>query len=445
MEQLRRGLSERLINAVERFPVTILEGGRAVGKSTLCRQVAATMQWTSAIDLTFPETLAQLKADPVRFLRAMPSPVLIDEAQLEPQLLLWVKLVVDERNGKPGQFLLTGSARLGRNQLGGSDPLAGRSIRLRMWPLTISELAGDPQQTTSKLFDRSYFVDRVGTVLPQTKAAKAAETTTTTTTTKGVETTEARPAWLSGGLPGIPGVRSPMPGYEWNAALSSYVESTIPLGSPTTRVDHSRLLAVFRYLAANPGQLLNVARGASELAMKADTLRSYIETLESSFLLFRTEAHRSAEHRVLTAHPRIFASDVGLASWALGLAGKNPLPLQFGSLLENLLAVELSSTAYWSHETPKLRHWRNERSQHEVDLLVVHPDGRMVPLEVKGASTVGPGDTRGLLAFAQSHPEEFVSGYVVYTGARVVDLSPKGMPDGSILGIPASLLLGQAV
>jgi hypothetical protein len=33
----------------------------------------------------------------------------------------------------------------------------------------------------------------------------------------------------------------------------SYVEATIPLGATTTRVDHGRLLRLFRYLAANPG------------------------------------------------------------------------------------------------------------------------------------------------------------------------------------------------
>ena len=425
METLPRGIEERLINTVERFPVTILEGGRAVGKSTLCRHVASQKGWAPTIDLTAPDAIAQLNVDPLRYLRSLPSPTIFDEAQLEPRLPLWVKLVVDERNGSPGQFILTGSARLGRDQLGGSDPLAGRAVRLRMWPFTTSELAAAPYASASRLFTPSPFVAAVSERMANVPVRN-----------------NDRPAWLRGGLPGVPGVRMPGASHDWNAAMASYVESTIPLGLTTTRVDHSRLLRVFRYIATNPGQLLNLARAASELSMKAETVRSYIETLESSFLLFRTEAHRPAEHRVLTAHPRIFATDAGLSCWALGLADRNPSPLQLGSLLENRIAVELAASCGWANEGLTLRHWRDERSQREVDLLVVHPDGRMVAIEVKAAATVGPADTRGLTAFALAHREYFSGGYVAYEGSQIVDLSPRELPSGSILGVPSSVILG---
>ena len=89
MQTLPRGIGERLINAVARFPVTILEGGRAVGKSTICRQVAAQQGWASTIDLTLPDVIDHLNVDPLRFLRQPPSPAVIDEAQLAPQLPLW--------------------------------------------------------------------------------------------------------------------------------------------------------------------------------------------------------------------------------------------------------------------------------------------------------------------------------------------------------------------
>ena len=75
----------------------------------------------------------------------------------------------------------------------------------------------------------------------------------------------------------------------------------------------------------------------------------------------------------------------------------------------------------------------------EVDLLLVHPDGRLVPIEVKASTSVGPGDTSGLLAFAAAHTEEYYRGIVIYDGRRVVDLTPN---DGSceILAVPMSRL-----
>lgn len=414
MTTLDRGLAGAIERSVDRTPVTIVEGARAVGKSTLCRTLAKERGWPDPIDLSEPGALEQLRVDPIRYLRDSRSTTIIDEAQLEPSLPLWIKRVVDDRRGRPGQFILTGSARLGRTQLGGSDPLAGRAERYRMWPLTESELRAVPVPVASRLFQRAPF-----------KPGEAAHR-------------HDAEAWLRGGLPSIPGVLSRAAGSAWDRTMSSYVESVIPLGVASPRVDHARLTRAFRYLAANPGQLFNATRMASELSFKADTVTAYLEQLEASFLLFRAEAHRPSEHKVLTAHPRIFCGDVGLASWAMQLRipGKLPDPLQRGSLLENRVAVALSATADWNDERIAVRHWRDQRAKVEVDLMLVHPDGRTVAIEVKSSSTVSPRDAHGLVAFAKANAESFTAGFLVYGGDRVVDLSPKGMRSRSILAVP---------
>ena len=62
-----------------------------------------------------------------------------------------VKRRVD-RDRTNGAFVLTGSSRLGRTQLGGSDPLAGRAARLRLSPMTHGELIGRPINLVDSLF-----------------------------------------------------------------------------------------------------------------------------------------------------------------------------------------------------------------------------------------------------------------------------------------------------
>lgn len=62
--------------------------------------------------------MESIRLDPLRFLHDLPTPVTIDEAQLLPDLTLWIKRVIDDRAGMPGQFILTGSARLGRDHCG---------------------------------------------------------------------------------------------------------------------------------------------------------------------------------------------------------------------------------------------------------------------------------------------------------------------------------------
>lgn len=412
---LRRGIEPAIRRAMRSAPVVILEGGRAVGKSTTCRGLATESGWAAPLDLSDPGLIESFRLNPVRYLADLPVPAIIDEAQLVPELPVWVKRVIDDRGGAVGQFILTGSARLGRHQLGGSDPLAGRSARLRMWPMTPGERAGNLAPVAERLFDDD-LPDIVGRLPVGTD-------------------------WQRGGLPGLPGVLSDGDSSAWERAVGTYVESVLPLGPTSSRVDQGRLLRAFRYLASNPGQQLNLGRMASDLQVKADTARSYLEALEACFLLFRAEAHRPAEHRVLTAHPRVYAADVGLATWALRLIDRAATPTEVGALLENEVAAALSATCEWGPQHIVVRHWRDERAKREVDLLLVHPDGRMVPIEVKAADHVGPADTAGLVAFATDNPAAFHRGYVLYQGAGVIDLSPPSLPDRSIVAVPADALL----
>jgi uncharacterized protein len=408
---LSRVIERNLHAAISNAQVVVLEGGRAIGKSTLCDSLIANNAWATRLDLSNHDTTAQLRLDPERFLSSQPTPCVLDEAQLEPELPIWVKSIVDKRR-RPSQFLLTGSARLGRAQLGGSDPLAGRSVRLAMWSMTQSELLGRSSDFVDRVFNSGW--------QPRTAQASVREN-----------------LWL-GGLPGISGVRTPAPASQWEREIATYVEAVLPLGAESSRVDLGRLMRTFRYLAANSGQLLNFSRAASDLGMQANTIRAQLEMLEACFLLFRVEAERPAEHRVVVAHPRVFATDVGLATWAARAWSKPMSAALLGSLTETLVAHDISALAHASADRIVVRHWRDERNQTEVDLLLVHPDGRYVPIEVKASTTVGPGDTRGLRAFATAAPDEFVRGVLIYEGERVVDLSPPGGPE--IVAVPRGLL-----
>ncbi|TPW10425.1 MAG: ATPase [Acidimicrobiaceae bacterium] len=247
-----------------------------------------------------------------------------------------------------------------------------------------------------------------------------------------------RNPWL-GGLPGISGVRAGEQSAQWEREIATYVESVIPLGAADTRADLGRLLRTFRYLAANSGQLLNTARAASELGMQAATVRSHVELLEASFLLIRVEAHRPAEHRVLTAHPRIFASDPGLAAWASRAWASSPSAALLGSLTESVVAHDLVAVADAHRDRIVVRHWRDRRNRQEVDLLAVHPDGRLVGIEVKSSTSVGPGDTSGLQAFMAEAGDACVRGIVIYEGDRIVDLTPRGGVR-QLLAVPRSAL-----
>lgn len=404
--------------ALATSPVVILEGGRATGKSTVCDDLVHRHGWAPRIDLSDPNARATLRLDPDRFLAAQPAVCVLDEAQLEPELTLWVKRQVDARRSA-GQFLITGSARLGRDQLGGSDPLAGRSVRLRLSSMTRAEREHDLRGAASgveRAFGEGWSVGDSGRARGQVQLGR----------------------W-AGGLPSIAGVLTDAPVADWERATAAYVEAVLPLGAGEQRADLGRLLRTFRYFAANSGQIVNYARAASELGSQAPTVKSHLEILESGFLLRRAEAERPLEHRVVTAHPRVFASDVGLAAWASRARLGSPPATTLGALTETDVAHDLMAQADASRDRIQVRHWRDTRTQREVDLLLVHPDGRYVPVEAKASTTVGPGDTQGLVHFVRAHAGRCARAVLVYEGTRVVDLTPSGS-SCQILAVPRILI-----
>ncbi len=400
VDSIRPRIIEPLVEeSLKTSAVVIIEGGRAVGKSTLCDRLIALHVWQPRLDLSDPNILDTLRLDPLRFLRAQPTPCIIDEAQIEPEVTVWVKRIVDERR-MPGQFILTGSTRLGRHQLGGTDPLAGRAIRLRMHSLTQAELDSRQADVIDRAFGNGWSVSDLAS--------------------------DADPPpepWL-GGLPGISGVLDRELGPLWERQIAAYIEAVLPLGAAGTRADLGQLMRTFRYLAANSGQLLNLARAGNDLGMQAATIRRQLDTLEASFLLIRIEAHRPAEHRVVTAHPRVIAADPGLATWASRAWESIRSAALVGSLTETVVAHDLIASADAHPQRIVVRHWRDNRNQRETDLLLVHPDGRLVPIEVKASSTVGPADCGGLRAFADAAGKNCPRAIVVYEGSRVIDLTP---------------------
>jgi uncharacterized protein len=413
MELLHRLVEPLLDSLISTTPVVILEGGRASGKSTVCDQLIKQNGWSSRLDLSDPQTIETLRLDPHRFLSSQATPCIIDEAQLEPTVSVAVKRIVDQRRA-PGQFVLTGSARLGRDALGGSDPLAGRAVRLRMFSLTQNELERRPSDFIDRAFGEGW--DTASPAAPESQ----------------------RNPWI-GGLPGISGVLGGELSKAWEREVATYVEAVLPLGAAGTRADLGRLLRTFRYFAANSGQLLSLSRAASELTMQAATVRNHIDLLEASFLLHRIEAHRPAEHRVITAHPRLFATDTGLAAWASRSWAQQPSAALLGSLTESLVAHDILATAEASADRIAVRHWRDARNLKEVDLLLAHPEGRFVPIEVKASSSVGPSSTLGLQAYLAEAGASCARALVIYEGNRVVDLTPPNAK-AQILAIPRALI-----
>lgn len=88
------------------FKVLLVTGPRQVGKTTLLRRLAAVDRTYVTMDDISVRSLAM--TEPALFLQRYKPPLLIDEIQMAPKLLPYIKMYVDEQ-GQNGDFWLTGS------------------------------------------------------------------------------------------------------------------------------------------------------------------------------------------------------------------------------------------------------------------------------------------------------------------------------------------------
>jgi predicted AAA+ superfamily ATPase len=115
------------------FPVLLISGARQVGKSTL----ALHLNIDNYITLDDINMYEMAKNNPKGFIESLSKPVVIDEIQRLPQLLISIKEYVDKERIN-GEFILTGSASLqGFKEI--SDSLAGRIGIVELYPFSLKE------------------------------------------------------------------------------------------------------------------------------------------------------------------------------------------------------------------------------------------------------------------------------------------------------------------
>ena len=115
------------------FPGLLISGPRQVGKSTLVLH----LNIENYITLDDINMYEMAKNNPKDFTELLSKPVIIDEIQRLPQLLISIKEYVD-KDRINGEFILTGSASLqGFKEI--SDSLAGRIGIVELYPLSLKE------------------------------------------------------------------------------------------------------------------------------------------------------------------------------------------------------------------------------------------------------------------------------------------------------------------
>lgn len=394
---LRKRYAQALVEeTLEDTPITVIQGARQVGKSTLVREVVADRDATVlSLDATAAYNAAQ--ADPDAFVRQSDGLLVIDEVQRAPELVRAMKDAVEE-DRRPGRFLVTGSADL--LQIPGTEEsLAGRAETVVLYGLSQGELAGH----------REDFVDQL--LAGNEKALRGRA---------GILSREDYLEAVCAGSYPEPLSRTER---RRNAWFDNYVKRIMTRDvKDLSRLAHlDRLPDLLRLLAANTSGELVKARVANDAGIPETSLPGYLELLETLYLIHVLPAWGDNLTKRVTGRPKVALLDTGLAARLNHVTPSAMAPGAVseaaGGLLESFVAGELRRQLVWAETPARLFHFR-DRDGLEVDIVVESDSRRVAGVEMKAAGSVSRGDFKGLAFLRDNLETRFAMGVVLYTGKQ---------------------------
>lgn len=362
MADYRKRFSDRTLKrSLKSFGAVILQGPRAVGKTTTAKEAAA-----SSVRLdSSPSLPALAETSPATILQGA-TPRLIDEWQLAPSIWNAVRHEVDERSGR-GHFILTGSATPADDVTRHSG--AGRFRRITMRPMSLAESG----ESTGDISLEQIITQEANAALG------------------GGPTVEDYAQLISrGGWPEL--VTDPV--IEASEYLESYLNDVTRVDLPATdlRVEPARMNALIRALARNISSEVSVSKLAAEADLAHDgggsqdyrTVRRYLDALGRIFILEEQpawSAHLRSKVR-LRVSPKWHFVDPSIAAAALRASPEKLLQdlNTFGFLFESLAIRDLR--IYAEVHRGNVYHYRDETGL-EVDAIIEFLDGRWIGVEIK--------------------------------------------------------------
>jgi predicted AAA+ superfamily ATPase len=390
-----RNLKSSLLQASKDTPVILLNGARQTGKSTLMTGLFPADQAPQYVSFDDLLTLSAARQDPKGFVENLPERVIIDEIQRAPELMLPIKHSVD-RNRKPGRFFLTGSANvLALPRV--ADTLVGRIGIHTLWPLSQGELRGVQESFVDRIFENE-----------KLKAGKS------------FSHAQLAEMMYLGGFPDILQRDSQTRQRHW---FTGYISTLIERDVRDLRnIEHLVVMPkLLKLLATRSGSLLNYSDLARSLELKLTTLKTYVYLLQLLFVVLPIQPWFGNKGKRLLKSPKLHMVDTAflchlLQCDAKGLANDGQL---LGLVFENFVMMELIKQVSWSDTQPDLYHFRTEQME-EVDIVLEAPDGRIVGIECKCASTMSSDSFKGLKALKELAGKKFKRGIVLYPGDQIV-------------------------
>lgn len=357
---IQRHLEQQVLEASKYYPVVMVCGQRQVGKSTMLNHIKEPNRRYVTLDDGNARRLAG--TDPALFFETYGYPLLIDECQRVPSILLEMKKLVDQKalNGEDngGMFWLTGSQKFKMMQ-NVSESLAGRIAIFDMASLSTAEIENRPAAMFHP--DLNSIRERL-----QHSVSK--------------DIHQVYEDIFRGGMPKLRATDLDRDRFYMDY-INTYIERDIKDLAQVGKLNEFYDFLV--YMAARTGQELKYVDIANAIGVSAPTAKAWVSILECSGVIFILRPYYSNITKRLVKTPKVYFMDTGLAAYLCRWPNATTLEngAMDGAFLETYVVTEIVKSCFNAGKPADLFYYR-DIDRKEIDLLIVEGD-TMYPIEIK--------------------------------------------------------------
>lgn len=361
---IKRHLEKQIAEVSKFYPVVMVCGQRQVGKSTMLNHVKDSQRRYVTLDDGNARRLAQ--QDPALFFDTYGYPLLIDEFQRVPSILLEMKRIVDQKalNGESneGMYWLTGSQKFKMMQ-DVSESLAGRIAVLDMSSLSTAEIEGREEAIFHPSLDS--LRNRIKTNKP-----------------KDIHQIYER--IFKGGMPRLNTTDLDRERF-YTDYINTYLERDIHELAQVGKLGEFYDFLVF--MAARTSQELKYNEIANAIGVSAPTAKEWVSILERSGVIYILRPYYSNITNRLVKTPKVYFLDTGLAAYLCRWPSAETLEngAMDGAFFETYVVSEIVKNYYNAGKRPDLYYYR-DIDKKEIDLLIIEGD-KIYPMEIKKAKS----------------------------------------------------------
>lgn len=413
MDGFKRNIFRKSIEILNLFPCLVILGVRQCGKTTLAEMCRP--DWLY-IDLENPDDFDRVTRDPAFFFKTNPQNIIIDEAQVYPEIFAVLRGVIDKDRAQNNRFILTGSSSPELLKAV-SESLAGRVGLVELDTFKGNEIYQRPLGGFYEIF--------------KTKLTKK-NLTYLKTIDPVLTHSELMTVFMRGGYPEPVLAKNEKKYKLWmENYFRTYIERDVRRLFP--KLDATKYRRFISMLSSLSGTIINRSELGRSINVSEAAIRDYLDIATGTFLWRNYLSYEKSLSKSVVKMSRGGFRDTGLLHYLQKITDLQMLDQSpyVGRFFENFICEEilkgLSALSIFNWD------YRYYRTKHgfEIDLILDGEFG-ILPIEIKYGMKTSARNLRSIDSFVKDHKLPY--GILINNADRIELLTE------NVIQIPATYL-----